>query len=250
MNLNSHIDRTRFDANQQTIELGVMGNVFNMNAKPAEAYEKARAEVRRYMADYTNTQNAPSSKKGGWYAVITKETGKVWLAETKNFQSTLNRYRGGLIPKEVEDRRHEGFAIFLATKDIEIEELFFNLDEANCLLGRGIRTNDGTGRLFVINHNSGYYYLTKARRADLNAADVLTRFVGRLLQLRESSHHASNKLLHAFISDNAGDLLRETGFDIREVGKFKDTDEAVEMMNQYYIDQSHLKCLNHVFDKR
>lgn len=250
MNLNSHIDRTRFDANAQMIELGVMGNVFNMNRAPAEAYAAARRELIPFMADYTNTQSAPKSVKGGWYAVVTKETGKVWLASTRNFQSMLSRFRGGMVPKEVEDRRHEGLAIFIATKEINIDELYYNLDEANCLLERSARTSDGKGSLFVITHKSGYYYLTKARGTHTDEVSVLTRFVKRIVNMSQTHHHSTNQQLQNFVSDNAGDLLRETGFEVREVGKFSNSEEAVEMMHQYYIDQSHLKCLNHVFDKR
>lgn len=251
------IAQHRFDANMarldigKTIELGTMGNAFNMNAPTkTEAYAETRRELLPYMADYTSTQTAPKSVKGGWYAVVTKETGKVWLAQTKNFQGTLNRFRGGMVPKEVEARRHEGLAIFLATKEINIDELFYNLDEANLLLGRGSRVSSGEGRLYVISHTSGHYYLTKARGENTDKADVLTRFIGRVLNLAQTHHHSTNQLLQAFVSDNAGDLLREKGFDVREVGKFKDSDDAVEMMNQYYIEQSHMKCLNHVFDKR
>lgn len=252
MNLNSHIDRTRFDARQQTIEIGVTGSMFNMNAPTkTEAYATTRRELTRFMADYTNTQSAPKSVKGGWYAVVTKETGMVWLAESKNFAATLVRYRTtGIAPKEIEARRHEGLAIFLATKPIDIDELYYNLDEAGVLLERGVRQSAGAGKLYVISHSSGYYYLSKARRDDTVERDVVNRFVRRILAMRHSVHHASNPTLQNFVSECAGDLLRETGFACRCLGKFESNEQAIEMMNAYYIDQSHLKCLNSTFDNR
>lgn len=253
MQFNSHIDSTRFDARQQMVDLGVMTTVFDMNRPTkTEAYEKVTRELRQYMADYTNTDSAPKSVKGGWYAVVTKETGKVWLGETKNFTSTLARFKttGSVLPKELKALESEGLGIFLSTKDIDVEQLRFTLEESNSLLYRGTRTNAGSGKLYVISHKSGHYYLTKARTSDDEEHRILTRFINRVLDLKQSHSHHTNAKLQQFVTDNAGDLLRETGFEIREVSSFKDSEEAIEQMNQYYIDQGHLICLNHVFDKR
>lgn len=231
-----------------------MPTMFNMNApKHTEAYLRTRAELMSFMADYTYTGTAPKSRTGGWYAVVTLDTGKVWLAETKNFSTTLARFRSSnQLPKELKALVKEGekVGIWLTTKDIDVDRLRFALEEIDSLLSRGSRTNQGEGKLYVITHTSGHYYLTKARGKELKDSDILTRFIGRILEIRQTHHYQTNQLLQAFISDNAGDLLRETGFNVRLVSKFKSSEEAVELMNQYYIDQSKLVCLNHVFDKR
>lgn len=254
MQFNSHIDNTRFAAKHQLVDLGRMEPVFDMNRPTkTEAFEKVTKELRRYMADYSNTKTVPSGSAEGWYAVVTKETGMVWLAHSKNLQATLNRFRtkGSVLPKELASRSTEGLALFLTTKkDVDIDQLRFALDESNSLLYRGTRTNNGAGKLYVIAHTSGHYYLTKARTSEGADLHILTRFINRVLDLKQSFHHSTNQLLQQFVTNHAGDLLRETGFDVRELSTFKDSEEAVEQMNQYYIDQSHLICLNHVFDKR
>lgn len=229
-----------------------MSTMFNMN-RPTKTDEFLNTckELRAYMADYTNTTNVPSGAKGGWYAVVTKKTGKVWLAHSKNLQSMLTRFRTtSVLPNELKSLASEGLALFLTTKDIDVEQLRFALEESNCLLYRGTRTNNGAGKLYVVTHTSGHYYLTKARTENQGEHNILTRFISRVLDLKQSFSHHTNHKLQQFVSDNAGDLLRETGFEVREVAAFKDSEEAVELMNQYYIDQTHLICLNHVFDKR
>lgn len=228
-----------------------MSTMFNMNRPTnTEEFLNTCKELRAYMADYTNTSNVPSGTKGGWYAVVTKKTGKVWLAHSKNLQSMLTRFRtNSVMPNELKGLVPEGLALFLTTKDIDIDQLRFALEETNSLLHRGTRTNSGAGKLYVVTHSSGHYYLTKARTEN-GEHNILTRFINRVLDLKQSFGHQTNYKLQQFVSDHAGDLLRETGFEVREVASFKDSDEAVELMNQYYIDQTNLVCLNHVFDKR
>ncbi|ARV77053.1 hypothetical protein PHABIO_422 [Pseudomonas phage Phabio] len=238
---------------QQEMKTGyAVRPLFDMN-RPTNTDEFLNTckELRAYMADYTNTSNVPSGAKGGWYAVVTKQTGKVWLAHTKNLQSTLTRFRtSGVMPKELKGLVSEGLALFLTTKDIDVDQLRFALEETNSLLHRGTRTNNGSGKLYVVTHTSGHYYLTKARTETQGEHNILTRFISRVLDLKQSFSHQTNHKLQQFVSDHAGDLLRETGFEVREVADFKNSDEAVELMNQYYIDQTNLICLNHVFDKR
>lgn len=228
--------------------------MFDMNAPTyTEAFAKTRKELTLFMADYSNTATAPKAKKGGWYAMVGRTSGKVWLAETKNHTAQIHRYRTkSALPAEVKAMVDDGeeLSLFLTTKEFDVDQLRFALEESNSLLHRGTRTNNGEGKLYVVTHNSGHYYLTKTRCEKLKDGDVLTKFIRRVLDLRQTNHQATNKPLQQFVTDNAGDLLRETGFEVRVVDTFKDSEHAVELMNQYYIDQKHLTCLNHVFDHR
>lgn len=220
--------------------------------RKSPAYESTVREIKMYMADYSSTSSAPKAAKGGWYAVVTHKTGMVWLAQTKNFQTTLNRFRttGATLAKELAALEGEGYSIFLTTKEFDVEELRFALEEKDRLLYPGTRVSDGPGKIYVVTHTSGHYYLSKARTTYMDADYILTRFLTRVVSLRQSNHYHTNAKLQQFVTENAGDVLRGTGFEVREVCDFINSDDAVEKMNEYYIDQSNLVCLNNVFDRR
>lgn len=249
MQSNVRIEHTGEEVMESVNVLGAMEPVFNMT-RPTKtnAYINTTKKLRRYMADYTNTKNIPGGVKSGWYAIVTKVTGKVWLSKTKNLQTTLNRYRTTTyIPMELKSLVDEGFAIFLTSKDIDIDQLRFELDESNCLLQSSVG-NKSTVRLCAVVHPTGYYYLTNVQVDTFNPKVIVNRFVNRVLDLKHSSGQKSNDKLHEFVSVNAGDLLREKGFEVCELGDFKTTEEVIKVVDNYHSKQADKICLNHVFN--
>lgn len=213
-----------------------------------EAYDRTVAELKPFMADYSTTTSVPS--KPGRYAVVSKVTGKVWLGETSNFTTLRARYYNkGVLPKEFAKYAKEGISFFLTTREIDVEQLRFNLEAVDALLHRATRAKDAPGKIVIITHSSGHYYLAK-NRTNMSHHTVLTNFIARLVVQKHSNSHQSNTQLQQFVTDYAGDLLRETGFEVRELMDFKDSDDAIDKMNMYYIEQTKMICLNNVFDKR
>lgn len=218
--------------------------------KHTDAVKATRKELLRYMADYSSTRTPPKGAKGGWYAVVTNVTGMVWLAHTTSFVGVFARYyHSGVIPKELMSRKDEGFSIFLTTKEIDIDQLRFVLNDTDKLLEHGTGDLSVEGKLYVITHTSGHYYLTKSRN-NTPEHTIITRFIDRTISMKQSFHGKTNQPLQNFVSSNASDLLRGTGFTVREIGKFQDVNDAINMMNEYHIAQDKMVCLNHVFDAR
>lgn len=219
----------------------------------SRAYENTRSLLIRYMADFSNTSSPPKTKKG-WYALVTRDTGDVWLAESKTFDAVLQRYRSGSIenmPIAICDAIQAGQKLdlwFCTKPEIDIEPLRIELEQRDQLLCRTSPRRRNKGKVFVIRHSrTNDYFLTKSRQEKVNEFDVLSKFLYHISNLSMSMHHLTNKPLQDFVTENSDDILKGRNFTISEVGDFNNVEEAVDMMANFSIDSVIGRCLNHRF---
>lgn len=170
-----------------------------------------------------------------------------WLIP-HDLQSPFTKYMGSALLNELHNLKlqyKEAGMRYHTCNDID--QLRFELDESNCLLQSSVG-NKSTVRLCAVVHPTGYYYLTNVQVDTFNPKVIVNRFVNRVLDLKHSSGQKSNDKLHEFVSVNAGDLLREKGFEVCELGDFKTTEEVIKVVDNYHSKQADKICLNHVFN--
>jgi len=209
-------------------------------------YELSRSIVRRYMAEYTNQQTPPKGVKGGFFAVIMKDTGEVWLSECTSFSSTLVRHRtkGACHASCVMDALARGSEIelWLLTQPARFsaQALENELYEANLLAMRKKPNKDGEGDLYVIRHRISLDYFVVTNRQAISDATVLSNFLVRLAKLGGDGR---NKALCDFVTEQAEDILKQRNFDITHITKFLNRED--EWLNrQVYIDRAVGRNLN------
>lgn len=221
------------------------------------SYQNTRALLIRYMADYTNTQSPPKVAKKGWYALVTRDTGEVWLAETKSYASLIHRYHHGtdkMLPGEVKKAKEAGQVIelFLATKEgVDIDGLRAELESRDQLLDRAEKDLTSDGYIYVIRHDiSMDYYLMRCRNKAFSEFDMLTRFYNHVQNMAQTAHVLCNVKLQEFVTKNAKDILNRSGFTSVRLDHFKNTDEAIAFSNQYVANCTKGTCLNNPFGKQ
>lgn len=212
-------------------------------------YTESRAIVRKYMADYTNQSSAPSGIKGGFFAIIIKDTGEVWLGETKSFTSIITRFNSKAPSADCVHeavKRGAELDLYLLTKPerFSAQQLENELWEADLLAGRKVRNMQGPGKLYVVRHNSSMDYFVLANRKGCAPSTILSNFLTRL---NNQSGGTRNKQLDEFITMQADDIIRGTGFSITHVDDFKTRDDE-SLKRQVYIDSCKFgRSLNYMF---
>lgn len=209
-------------------------------------YEIARSIVRRYMAEYTGQHTAPKSVKGGFFAILMKDTGEVWLSESSSFSTTLTRFRakGQVHANCVMEaiKRGSELELWLLTQPARFsaQALENELYEADLLATRKKPVKDGEGDLYVIRHRITQDYFVVTNRQAIAESTILSNFLTRLVNMGGNSR---NKLLHDFVTDQADDILAQRNFDITHIAKFiNKEDEWLE--RQVYIDHAIGRNLN------
>uniref|UniRef100_A0AB39CCP5 Uncharacterized protein n=1 Tax=Pseudomonas phage RVTF4 TaxID=3236931 RepID=A0AB39CCP5_9VIRU len=209
-------------------------------------YEIARGIVRRYMAEYTGQQTPPKSIKGGFFAIIMKDTGEVWLSESTSFATTLTRFRAksqshaNCVMEAL--KRGSELELWLLTQPARFsaQALENELYEADLLAMRKKPVKDGEGDLYVIRHRITQDYFVVTNRQAIAESTILSNFLTRLVNMGGNSR---NKLLHDFVTDQADDILAQRNFDITHIAKFLNKeDEWLE--RQVYIDRAIGRNLN------
>ncbi len=225
------------------------------NDSKTAAYENTHRLIMKYMADFTNTSTPPKVKKG-WYALVTRDTGDVWLAESPSFSAVMQRFRSGSManmPVAIDEAVKAGQKLdlwFCTKPEINVEQLREELDQRDQLLQRTAPRKSSNGRVFVIRHDkSADYFLTKTRNNNTTEYEVLTKFMYYIGKIEHSHHFRSNKLLQSFVTEQAEDILKCRGFTITEVAEFKSIDEAIEIMENFTIDSPMGRCLNQSFTR-
>ncbi|AEH03773.1 hypothetical protein AVT69_gp348 [Pseudomonas phage PhiPA3] len=219
-----------------------------------KAFEMTSYVLRRYMADYTNTQTAPKGKSIT-FAAVTSITGEVWLGESKDPQAVFNRFKSGKnLPKNLQDLVDDGqkLHIYATAREIDVDSLRRELEDMDVLLARTApnRRGDVCGYVYVCRHRrTGNYFLKKARGATPNPELVLSMFLGYLNNTKQTYMAHSNKLLHSFVTQNAADCLNKQNFTVDVVAKFNNVDHAIEIMNEFMINSIMGVCLNRGFTR-
>lgn len=209
-------------------------------------YDIARGIVRRYMADYTGQRTAPKSIKGGFFAVIIKDTGDVWLSETQSFQGTMTRVgnkkssQATVIKDAI--KRGSDIELWLLTQPARFsaQALENELYEANLLAARKKPVLDGEGKLYCVRHRTSNAYFVVSCRQDIAESTILN---GHLMRLANMGTSVRNAALSQFVQDYAEDILRQMNFDIIEVDRF-DNREDEWLKRQCYIDSAPGENLN------
>lgn len=210
-------------------------------------YELSRSVLRRYMADYTSTNTPPKTTKGGFFAILVKDTGKVWLSESSNFASVIRSF-SARNPKGLAACLTEALAqgseleLWLLTQPARfsaqlLEDELFGLD---VLLDRKKPVTTGEGDLFVVRHDRTHAYFVVTSRRDVSIEGLLNSYLNRL-QVQETGQ---NKALSDFITNEAQDIINKRGFTITHLTKFACNDDKW-LKRQLYIDASRYGvCLN------
>ena len=209
-------------------------------------YELARSIVRRYMAEFTNQSTPPKTIKAGFFAIIMKDTGDVWLNECTSFASTLQRFKnkGGFhnrgaqhatCVKEAIQRGSEIELWFLTQPArFSAQQLENELYEANMLAERKKPIREGAGDMYSIRHRTtGAYFVLVDRRGTAEST-LLGNWLARAVSMETD---ARNKVLSQFIHDQAEDILKQVNFDITHIAKFDDREDEW-LKRQCYIDEA------------
>lgn len=220
------------------------------------SYLNTRSLLIRHMADYSNTKTAPRGIKAGWYALVTRDTGEVWLAETKNVSGLLTRYHHGsdkTWPARIKDAKEAGQAIdlFLATKaDVDIDGIRDELILRDQLLERAEHSLTGDGYVYVIRHDTTHdFYMSRCRNKEHTEFDMLTKFYNYAVKMSLSASIRCNQRLHSFVTKNAKDILNRTGFTAVRVSHFKNAEEALRQIEKFVSQSTKGECLNVQFGK-
>lgn len=205
--------------------------------EPLVGTAMTRSILRRYMADYTTSTSAPAKLKGGFYAVLMKDTGEVWLGETSNFAMTLGRVRSKANIAHCVDeaiKRGSELEIWLLTQPqrFSAQQLENELYEANLLSFRKVRDVTGPGKLYCIRHDYSHDYFVTAERKNRTPQAILSAWYRGAMKMKASGR---NQAMSDFISKNAGDILNERGFSITFIDKFDNRDDEW-LKRQCYID--------------
>lgn len=200
-------------------------------------YSESRRICRKYMADYTGQTSAPTKVKGGFYGILIKDTGEVWLGETNNFSGLLTRVRSKQsIADCITSARARGseLEIYLLTRPelYSAQELENELWSSDLLAPRKTRNLQGPGQLYVIRHDRTHDYFVVSDRQGVQMSTLLNNFYGRLQSMGNSTR---NVQLNNFVTDQANDILRGVGFTITPLEKF-DNREDEWLKRQLYID--------------
>lgn len=209
-------------------------------------YELARSILRRYMADYTNCRTAPKAVKGGFYAILMKDTGEVWLSECQTFSGTITRFgnrnasHADCVMQAL--KRGTELELWLLTQPARFsaQALENELYEADLLAMRKKPVKDGEGDLYVIRHRVTQEYFVLTNRQEIAESTILSNFLTRLLNI---SGEARNKVLAQFVTDKADDILKQMNFDITHIDKFTDREDEW-LKRQVFIDGSRGTNLN------
>lgn len=209
-------------------------------------YTTVRSILRRYMADYSNSDSAPTGIKSGFFAVHMHESNKVWLGETDSFKTVLTNIRNKAKMAHCINeakKRGEKLSIWFLTKPAQfsaqqLEDELFKLD---VLSYRKERICDGPGKIYCIRHSLSNDYFIAADRINLEPSTILGQYLSRL---NRSSALKRNELLNKFINDNVSDILKGTGFTITLIDKFNDRDDERVKRNIYITQSKFGKNLN------
>jgi hypothetical protein len=216
-------------------------------------YNTARGVLKRYMANWTGQTTAPKTKiPGGFYAIVVKDTGDVWLSETNNWTTVIRRVMGrhpkqfgGELAKHIE--RGAELELWMLTQPhrFSAAELEGDLIDESLLLDRKEYSSKGAGRLFVVRHKgTNDYFLTTTRIADLADSTVIQRLLTRMQEDAATDTGHSNKKLAQFITDNSEDILKGINFTIDFVCNFDSTLDSITKKIQYQAEQKFGNCLN------
>lgn len=205
--------------------------------EPLTGTALARSILRRYMADYTTSTTPPRNTVGGFFAILMKDTGEVWLSETNDFKGVMRTFnKKGSMAHCVEEaiKRGSPLELWLLTQPQRFsaqkleDELFTN----NLLTFRKTREMSGPGKLYCIRHDLTHDYFVATDRTGRPASGVLGQFLRTLTGYQANSR---NKYLSDFITTQADDILKGKGFSINFIDKFDDTDDEW-LKRQLYID--------------
>lgn len=190
-----------------------------------------------YMAEYTNSTSPPRDVKIGFFAIHMTDTNMVWLGETNNFGDVLRRFQsGGRFADSVEKAKERGAKLELwfltQPQRFSAQELEDHLIRIDKLAERKERDLSGKGVLYCIRHKSSHDYFVITDRNNTAPTTLLSNFLTRLNTLTGDSR---NKHLDKFINEQASDILKGTGFDITDIDKFEDSEDAW-LKRQVYID--------------
>lgn len=212
--------------------------MYAIRAAKKSRYSESRRICRKYMADYTGQTSAPTKVKGGFYGILIKDTGEVWLGETKNFSSLLTRIRSkGSIADCVTSARARGseLEVYLLTRPemFSAQALEDELWQNDLLAFRKTRNLQGPGQLYVIRHDKTHDYFVVADRSGTPPSSILSNFYGRMQSMGKTTR---NQQLANFVTNQAEDILRQVGFSITHLDKFNDREDEW-LKRQVYIEQ-------------
>lgn len=210
-------------------------------------YELTRGVLRRYMADYTTTRNAPKTTKSGFFAILVKDTGEVWLGEAGNFTSVLSRFHSGQAvtqPACIQEamKRGAGRELWLLTQPTRFsaQQLEAELIELNVLLDRKSPVHEGSGDLYIIRHDRSQDYFVITSRQTVPPEILLNSHLNRL----SGQGRGINQALDKFVTAEATDILNKRGFTITHLCKFVDNDDKWLKRQLYINDCTYGTCLN------
>lgn len=202
-------------------------------------YPLARSILRRYMADYTNTNTLPSTK-GGFYALVVRNTGKVYLGETSSFSTLINRNikntSGVGFSRIFRDNLPAGskYDLWLLTQPnrFSAQALEDELFKVDLLLDKedvSSATNH-EGILYVIRHHITNNYFLTYDTISSPASGILTRYLNDISKKKLKRNKTT---LNNFITEYAGDILNQRGFGITEIKSFKNVTEREQLQNEF-----------------
>lgn len=211
--------------------------MYAIRAAQKSRYTEARRICRKYMADYTGQTSAPTKVKGGFYGILIKDTGEVWLGETTDFKNLLNRVRSKqAIADCITSARARGseLEVYLLTRPemFSAQALEDELWQNDLLAFRKTRNLQGPGQLYVIRHDKTHDYFVVSDRQGIAPSSILSNFYSRLQSMGGTTR---NKQLNEFVTQQADDILRGIGFHITALERF-DNREDEWLKRQVYID--------------
>lgn len=201
-------------------------------------YSEARRILRGYMADYTNQSSAPQRTKSGFYAILIKDIGEVWLGETTSYQRVLTGFRSKASNADCVKAavaRGSELELYLLTRPdlFSAQKLEDELWQNDLLAFRKTRDLQGPGKLYAIRHDKTSDYFVVAERKGAVPSTILSNFYGRMQRMGTNT---LNVQLNEFVTAQAEDILKGVGFTITEIGKF-DNREDEWLKRQVYIDE-------------
>ncbi len=207
-------------------------------AKPTR-YSEARRIVRSYMADYTGQSSAPQRVKGGFYAILMKDTGEVWLSETASYKRILSGYRSACSNADCVKSaiaRGSELELYLLTRPelFSAQQLEDELWRNDLLAFRKTRNLQGPGKLYVIRHDITSDYFVVSDRKNSVESTILSNFYGRMQRMGTDTR---NVQLQEFVTAQADDILKGVGFTIAEICEYDDREDEW-LKRQVYIDEN------------
>lgn len=244
-------EKERLEKEEQLFEYKLKNDLIK-KSKSTQFIETTKL-LKQYMADFTS--NTSVSLRQATVAVVTSETGEVWLASSKNPAALHYNYKNGLnLPKLLKAAVAEGqkLHIFMTSREIDVEELQQELIEMEVYLNNQTRRStqgEDKGYVYVVRHRiTNNFYLSRKKGNVVSETQVLSVFFNNIVKIKNKQTTYCNTKLAQFVTECASDILNQVNFTVSVVGEYKNGDEAVQLMEEFAKANVFGKCLNRNID--